>query len=184
MKNMTDEDYAQFLPFSAVNNFMLSDFRQRVLQDVLGKRSSQSNEVHNQINRLIRGQVKVPGFRNPTKAPPPLLAKKSTRLFEESPEFAALVLASWAANHPDLAENMYSLLKNLNWDVLPIETDRTQLPGFFPEWPSDSDFEAINQNYRESYPDSAEDADSISLMAVWISLKLPYEIHDENQAQS
>jgi hypothetical protein len=56
-----------------------------------------------------------------------------------------------------------------------VEVDRTRLPGFLTQWPEEDDYEVIYEIFTEDYPDSDYGIDDVSLMAVWLSLRLPVE---------
>ena len=52
------------------------------------------------------------------------------RHLKKNPGFVAEILAGWCDLNTDLSEKVAALLKDRNWEALPIETDRSQLPGF------------------------------------------------------
>jgi hypothetical protein len=131
------------------------------------------------IDRMTRKVVRVPGFRNSLKAPTPMKVKPMAEAFEKSPDLVAAILSAWAEARPVLRQQVYDLLVARGWDILPPEADRTQLPGFFIKWPHDEDFEKLNSAYSERYPDAQETSDDVSLMVVWVSTRLPYQIDDE-----
>ncbi|MFM8323136.1 MAG: hypothetical protein ACKOC5_19670, partial [Chloroflexota bacterium] len=65
----------------------------------------------------------------------------------------------------------------------PPEADRTRLPGFGVTWPKNEDFELLNNAFTEKYPDADQTTDDVSLMAVWVSLRLPMELEDEAETE-
>jgi hypothetical protein len=173
----------QFLPFHAINEFMRPDFRQSVVSTVLQNASNLTDGQRNSIIRLTKKHVTVPGFRNSASAPAAVRVKPTISSFEKNPEMASNILAGWAELNPALRQQVYDLLKSRNWELLPPEADRTKLPGFLTVWPENEDFEILNQAYQEMYPDGETDTDQISLMAVWLSGRLPYD-QDEVQKDS
>jgi hypothetical protein len=62
--------------------------------------------------------------------------------------------------------------------VLPLEADRRKLPGFIPKWPKDENFEILYSAFSEKYIDKDTNPDDVSLMVVWVSLRLPYEFEE------
>lgn len=179
---MTDNKKAQYLPFHAINEFMRDDFRVAILQEVLNSYDKVEKERTLRINRLIAKGVQIPGFRNSSLAPLGVKVRQSTTLFESSPEFAALIVDCWSQLHQQLKNAIWQLLEEKNWKPLPMEIDRTILPGFTTNWPKEDKFELFVQAIHEKIPDLAENDDNISLMVVWMSNKLPYGLYDETTA--
>jgi hypothetical protein len=66
-----------------------------------------------------------------------------------------------------------------DWGILPLEADRTKLPGFLIYWPKGETFEVLYQSFSEKYPEAQVSLDEASLMAVWLSLRLPVNLVDE-----
>jgi hypothetical protein len=90
----------------------------------------------------------------------------------------AAILAAWTEAHAALKEKVQALLEARQWEILPIDADRTKLPGFITIWPRGENFEVINQAFKEMYPDTEVSDDDVSLMVVWISGRLPYQFTD------
>jgi hypothetical protein len=168
-------EQASFLPFHAINEFMLDDYREQVIRAVLSRQDELPEERQAGLSRVAKTAVRVPGFRNSAKAPAALKVKPFIKAFGKDPEAVAEVIASWAELSPELRLRVYDLLVSLGWELLPAEADRTQLPGFLPQWPSEHDFAAINQEYQGRYPDFPADSYDVSLMTVWLSMRLPME---------
>ncbi len=167
---------ASFLPFNAINEFMTDEFRLQVVRSVLNRQADLPESHQSALNRLAKKTVQIPGFRNGAKAPAALKVKPFTQAFEKNPDLVAEVLSAWSELNPDLRVQVYDFLLSLSWEVLPSEADRTKLPGFLPQWPSNQDFDQINQVFREKYPASTFGSNDISLMVVWISGRLPVEV--------
>jgi len=174
-----DDKKVQFIPFHALNEFMLVQYRLHVIQFVLSKLDQVSPNQGSQINRQIRKYVSVPGFRNSSLAPVPVKANRSVTLFEKNPDFVSAILSAWCELKPELAEKMVEFLKNRGWEILPLDANRSKLPGFLTEWPPAESFDRLIKEFRESYPAFETTDDDLSLMAVWISGRLPY-----NQSES
>src|SRR5512133_717762 len=98
---------AQFLPFNAINEFMVSDFRQHMIQAVFAGFDRLPGERRSAINGLIKRHVQVPGFRNSTQAPAGIKARSSVSVFERRPEFTAQILQGWSELHPELRQKVY-----------------------------------------------------------------------------
>lgn len=172
---------ARFLPFHAINEFMRPDFRLQVVRAALNALPALPEDIRLPVDRMTRQVVRVPGFRNSMKAPASLKARPMAEAFEKSPELVAAVLAAWAEAHPDLRQKVYDLLVSRGWEMLPPEADRRELPGFLTVWPKGEEFEVLNKAFEEKYPDAGETTDNVSLMIVWISTRLPYEVEGDDE---
>lgn len=171
-------EQTQFLPFHAINEFMLTEYRREVIKTVLSSLNALELDNQKKINLLIKRNVKVPGFRNSSQAPLPMLINGAIQAFEKSASFSAQILSAWAELHPELRNNVQALLENRDWKILPEETDRTKLPGFLTRWPAEDSFEMLIKAFRETFPEASASDDDISLMIVWLSGRLPYEMVD------
>jgi len=177
-----NDQHARFLPFHAVNEFLLSDYRLKLIQTVLASLDQLSDERRNNINRLVKRLVKVPGFRNSALAPAPVKARAAVSAFERSAEFCASILAGWAEMKTDLAGNVFNLLIERGSKVLPLEADRTKLPGFLARWPQAETFEVLDEAYQQAYPQDDEHEYDINLMIAWLWGRLPAELVDTTPA--
>jgi hypothetical protein len=175
---MTDKE-AALIPFHALNEFMRPDFRMSVVRTTLNGLAELPEEYRNAIDRLTKKTVKIPGFRNSGKAPTALKAGPIAQTFEKNPDLVATVLSAWAELHPGLRQEVFELLEKRGWDLLPLQANRKKLPGFFTKWPKEESFENLNQEYIEKNPESQANTDEISLMIVWVSARLPYELVEE-----
>ena len=190
----------KFYPFHAINEFMRPDFRLSIIRDVLNNVDSLTSEQVSALGNITRKAIKIPGFRSSDKAPAMVKVMPMVKGFEKNPELAGVVLSTWAAIHNELATQVYTLFIKRNWPVLnteggesynslssdivdkwpllPLATNRIHTPGFFPRWPKGEDFETLYNAFLELYPESNASIDQVSLMAVWLTLRLPYEIED------
>jgi hypothetical protein len=168
----------QFLPFSAINMFMRPDYRLDVVRKVFNKMPDSPEDIKGTFNQYIKKFVTVPGFRNSMAAPLSLKIKPYISAFESQPNVAAFTMAAWARVYSSLLDKMFELLNEREWKLLPKDADRTKLPGFLTSWPKGENFEEINKAFREKYPDEIYNDDDISLMAVWLSGRLPYQEPD------
>lgn len=192
----TPENQASFLPFHAINEFMRHDFRSNVIRHVLTNLEKLDGKLRHPIDQATKKYVKVPGFRNADKAPALIKVIPMAKAFEKTPDLVVSMLAAWAELHTDLRQQLYDLLQSRGWQmfppdfslenlsldnvrqwaVLPVEADRTRLPGFYTTWPKDQDFEAIYQAFTEKYPEADQSIDNVSLMTVWLSMRLPVNV--------
>jgi hypothetical protein len=154
---------------------MRADYRMILLRNTLLALPDLSPKTQAAINKLTKKYVKVPGFRNSAKAPASVKAVSMVKPFENQPKLVAEVLAAWAEANPQLRQQIFDLLSKREWNLLPVEADRTRLPGFLTQWPEEDDYEIIYEGFNEAYPDSDYGIDDVSLMAVWLSLRLPVE---------
>jgi hypothetical protein len=190
----------ELLPFHAINEFMRSDFRMHIVRETLTSLDDLTENKRNAINQLIKKLVKVPGFRNSDKAPVVVKLLPTVTVFEKNPFLVAAIIDGWLSIHQELAQQVYSVLEHRNWKlfppdmeissisdiqgiiqewrVLPISIDRSKLPGFYTIWPAENAFEAIYETFTQLYPDAISSIDEVSLMAVWLSLRLPYNIEE------
>jgi hypothetical protein len=165
----------QFLPFSAINLFMRNDFRADVVKAALMSISKAPKAMQNQFDALTKKWVVVPGFRNSVQAPVGLKIKSFITAFEKSPDVAVFILKLWAEINSELSAQVFELLTERKWDLLPVDADRSKLPGFIPTWPDGEDFDALNTAFKENHPGIESNSDDISLMIVWLSARLPYQ---------
>lgn len=197
---MPDDNTIEFLPFHAINEFMRPDFRLTVVRSVLNSYKGLPANNRQVIDRLTNRFVKVPGFRNSEKAPSAIKLLPMAKAFENNPEIVAAILSAWAEIHTELRQqvlhvlrergwyffssefqgltHLHSLKAEKDWGILPADADRTRLPGFLIYWPKSETFEEIYQTYTRLYPDAQGSMDEVSLMAVWLSLRLPYQMVD------
>lgn len=191
----------EFLPFHAINEFMRPDFRLNVIRETLTAQSTLDESSVNDLNQQIKKMVTVPGFRNSDKAPALIKVLPTSTAFEKYPELVAAILSCWAEIQSDLREQVYALLKSRKWlmfsedegldgvslsmdtieewPIFPIKMNRTKLPGFFTHWPKGEDFEILYKNFSELFPESTASIDKVSLMVVWISMRLPYQVDSD-----
>ncbi len=170
---------AQFLPFNAINEFMLTEFRQEVILHVFSHAEALSGSSRGKLNALVKQLVQVPGFRNSAQAPAGLKARNAVIPFEKFAIFTAKVLQCWSELHPELAVLVHQILTNKGWEVLPVDADRTLLPGFIPEWPEGETYDTLDAMVAQHFGDAQPDNNSIRLMAVWLSGRLP--LNDSNE---
>lgn len=179
---MTDQR-VQFLPFHAINEFMRPDYREEVVRFTLTELHRLPGDFRASIDRLTKNLVRVPGFRNGSKAPLGVRVHPMCDAFEKSPLVVAVVLHVWAEEHSELRSQVYELLKERNWEVLPPEADRTKLPGFLTRWPDGEDFDVLTKAFCERFPDVEASSDDVSLMVVWIGGRLPYDVGGEDDEE-
>lgn len=174
-------DQEEYLPFHAINEFMRDDYRITVITEVLSKLDAVDQEKRAYIGRLISKFVHVQGFRNSNMAPVGLKAKGSVTLFEHSPEYVALIIECWRSLHEELAKSVFAVLSEHNWENLPaLDVDRCELSGFQIHWPKEDNFETLIKAAKEKNPELQESEDNISLMAVWLGNRLPYDLYIED----
>lgn len=176
-----EEKKVAFLPYHAINEFMLDDYRLKVIRGVLQALPDLPENLRLPLDELTRKLVRVPGFRNSLKAPAPLKAKPMAEAFEKSPQLVAAVLAAWAETQLELRQKVYDLLESRGWEILPPEADRTVIPGFLTRWPKGENFEVLNEAFNEMYPGTEAASDDVSLMVVWLSGRLPYQFEAEGR---
>jgi hypothetical protein len=191
-------EQSEFLPFHAINEYMRPDFRLKVVRETLLAQSTLDEHLSNELNQQIKKKVSVPGFRNSDKAPALIKVLPTSKAFEKNPELVAVLLACWAESQSELRDQVFSLLKSRNWKILadsegidtsalnpdtikewpifPINMNRTKLPGFFINWPKGEDFEALYKTFSELFPESDASIDKVSLMVVWLSMRLPFHV--------
>ncbi len=168
-------EQAQFLPFNAINLFMRNDFRSEVVKTALMTIPQASKAVQRRFDSLTKQWASIPGFRNSVQAPLGLKIKSFTTAFEKSPEVATFVLQQWADHNADLRQKVYDFLVERHWELLPVEADRSKLPGFIPTWPEGEDFEKLYTAFTTRYAEIEASQDDVSLMVVWLSTRLPYQ---------
>lgn len=173
------EKTAEFLPFHALNEFMRPDYRLTVVRSALTALPKLPGTFRSPIDKLTRKIVHVPGFRDGTQAPPSLKVAPVADAFQKSPELVAAILSAWAEVHTDLRAQVFALLQGRGWELLPPEADRTKLPGFMTTWPKGEDFDVLNKAFSEAHPGHEATSDDVSLMIVWLSVRLPLPEEDD-----
>jgi hypothetical protein len=174
----------RFLPFNAINEFMRDDYRNSVVRQVLTQAESLPDEQRAALERATKKVVTVPGFRNSAKAPAALRVRATTDAFTKSSPLVAVILTAWGELHAPLRQLVYDFLTGRGWTVFPPDADRTLLPGFMITWPKNEDFETLGAAFKEKYPDSEVTSDDLSLMEVWVSMRLPYQTEDEDEPEA
>ncbi len=196
----------EFLPFHAINEYMRPDFRLNVIRDVFANAGKLDEHLVHELNQQVKKYVTVPGFRNSDKAPTLVKTLPTSKAFEKNPELVAATLACWSEIHADLREQVYEVLRHRHWklypqgegapsvsviteaikewSIFPLDMDRTRLPGFYIHWPKSEDFEAIYKTFAELFPDVEVSIDRVSLMAVWLSMRLPFQVDEELEPAS
>ncbi len=189
---------SEFLPFHAINEYMRPDFRLKVIRDTLTAQATLEENLSNDLNHMIKKYVTVPGFRSSDKAPSLVKVLPTSKAFEKNPDLVAVILSCWAETQSKLREQAYTVLLNRRWPifpenepltpstaftdtikewpVFPITMDRTKLPGFYIHWPKGEDFEALYNTFAELYPDSDASIDKVSLIVVWLVMRLPLQV--------
>ena len=191
----------EFLPFHAINEFMRPDFRLNVIRETLTAQATLDEPCVTELNQQIKKRVTVPGFRNSDKAPALIKILPTSKAFEKYPDLVVAILSCWAETQSELRDQVYTLLKTRNWSMLlenegidaaslsidaikewpifPIKMNRARLPGFFTHWPKGEDFEILYKTFTELFPDSNASIDKVSLMVVWLSMRLPYQVDED-----
>jgi hypothetical protein len=193
---MTEQ--SEFLPFHAINEYMRPDFRSKVIRETLSAQATLEEHLSNDLNHLVKKYVTVPGFRSSDKAPSLVKVLPTSKAFEKNPDLVAAILSCWTEIQSKLCQQAYALLKERKWPifpeneelsptvlitdaikewpVFPIKMDRAKLPGFYIHWPKGEDFETLYKTFAELYPDSDASIDKVSLMVVWLSMRLPFQV--------
>lgn len=170
------DNQIEFLPFNALNEFLLTDYRLKLLQEVFTNHNNLPNDLQTDLTKYVKKLIKVQGFRNSTQAPPALKARASVSPFERSSGFVATVMAAWCYLHADLAKRVIEFLTGRGWKVLPLDTDRTKLPGFLTRWPEKDTFEELDEEFIKTYPDDKTHEYDLNLMISWVWARLPVEL--------
>lgn len=171
---LMDDKQISFLPFHAINEFMLEDYRREVLQVVLTGMNRLPAQRKTTLSSQIKRHVQVPGFRNSAQAPAPLKLRGSIKAFQSQPDFTAQVLQAWSELNADLRQKVYALLVERGWEVLPPEAERTRLPGFLADWPAGENYDVLDAGFSAMYPETQASSNDVRLMAVWLGGRLPY----------
>jgi hypothetical protein len=172
---MSEKEKIQFIPFHAINEFMRNDFRLKVIRTTLTHKNSLDRQFAAPIDRLTRKHVKVTGFRNSVKAPVTLKAVAMVKAFEKQPQIVAAILNAWCEINSELKTQIFNILVDRGWKLLPVDIDRTKLPGFLTFWPEGDDYDVLFDAYKEVYPDGDASIDETSLMVIWLAGRLPVE---------
>jgi hypothetical protein len=183
---MTDANQAQFVPFHAISQFMMVEYRQEILHRVFSRLDHLPAERKSTIQNQIKRYLKLPGFRNGGLAPLPLKVKGAGAAFEKHPDFVAQVLMAWSELNLDLRQQVHDLLVERKWEVLPVDVERSKLPGFLTRWPKEETYDVLDAAFAAKYPEVKVHEYDIRLMIVWVSGRLPYDMvedEEENEAK-
>lgn len=176
---MSEKNEVQFVMFHGIDQFMLPDYRHEVLLKVLSHLDDLHAERKGKIQNMLKRYLRLPGFRNSVLAPLAMKVKGSATAFEKHPDFVAQILMAWAELNPALRQQVYDFLVERNWEVLPVDADRTKLPGFIAAWPKEENYDVLDAAFKEKYPDHAFHEYDVRLMIVWISGRLPFDMDEE-----
>ncbi len=176
------ENTVEFFPFHAINEFMRDDFRLTVVQSTLAALSSLDESYKTEIDKHVKKGIQIPGFRRADKAPNLLKAGPIAKNFEKDPAMVSAIVTAWAEHNAGLRQEVFDLLTSRGWELLPIDAQRSKLPGFMLKWPKSEDFETLYKAYQEAHPETTVSNDEVCLMAVWLGMRLPYEIVEESPA--
>jgi hypothetical protein len=171
-----DDLTAELIPFHALNEFMRPDFRLHVVRTALAAQAGLPDNQRATLERLTKKLVTVQGFRNSAKAPARVRAVPTAEAFENSPDLVGAILAAWAEANSELRDQVFFMLHERGWHLLPLEAHRERLPGFFILWPESEDFQTLYKDYMERNPESKASDDDVSLMVVWVGMRLPYQM--------
>jgi hypothetical protein len=180
---MSNNDSISYYPFSAINQFMVNEYRNKVLQQVFSQFEQLPGYLKSGIGSSVKKTVQVPGFRNSNLAPSGLKARHSVNSFERNPMFCGQILQAWSELHADLRVKVFDLLDTRGWKLLPVTTDRTAIPGFMINWPKEENYELLNQAFDEKYSGHTESVDDIRLMVVWLSGILPVGMGEDDEEE-
>ena len=172
---MNDKTEVEFIPYHAINEFMRNDFRLNVIKSSLLALPKLDKKYGITIDRLTRKYIKVSGFRNSVKAPATVKSVAMVKAFEKEPKLVSAILSAWAESKSELRQQLYELLTGREWLLLPIEMDRTRLPGFLTTWPEEDDYDVLYGAFTEAYLETNASIDEVSLMVVWLAGRLPIE---------
>ena len=177
---MSEKNQVQFVQFHGIDQFMLPEYRQEVLLKVLGHLDELPPERKSKILNLVKRYVRLPGFRNSTLAPLALKVKGSGEAFEKRPDFVAQILMAWSELHLELRQQVYDLLVERKWELIPPDADRTKLPGFIAAWPKEENYDVLDAAFKEKYPESQVHEYDVRLMIVWMADRLPFDMDEDD----
>ena len=178
---MSDKNEVQFVLFHGIDQFMLPEYRQEVLLKVLGHLDDLTPERRSKIQSQVTRYVRLDGFRNSTLAPLALKVKGCGSAFEKRPDFVAQILMAWSELHLELRQQVYDLLVERKWELLPPDADRTKLPGFIAAWPKEENYDVLDAAFKEKYPENQAHEYDIRLMIVWLGGRLPYDMDEDEE---
>jgi hypothetical protein len=181
ISHMSEDTEVQFVPFHAINQFMIPEYRQEILHKVFGHLDELPSDRKNRILSLFKRYVSVPGFRNSALAPLPIKIKNAGPAFDKYPDFVAQILMAWSELLPTLRQQVYDLLVERKWEMLPADTDRSKLPGFLVRWPKEETYDVLDAAFAAKYPDEKAHEYDIRLMIVWLAGRLPFDMVDEEE---
>jgi hypothetical protein len=181
---MSEENQVQFVPFHAINQFMLPEYRHEVLLKVLGHLDELPAERKSTILGQVKRYVKLHGFRNSTAAPLAVKVKGAGGAFDKHPDFVAQILMAWSELHLELRQQIFDMLQERKWEMVPVDTDRSKLPGFLVRWPKQETYDVLDAAFAAKYPEVKAHEYDVRLMIVWLSGRLPYDMVDDDEEEA
>jgi hypothetical protein len=181
---MNKDKEVSFFPYHAINEFMTDEYRDTVVRSVLLAHDILPEEYNSRIDQNIKKSVKIPGFRNSAKAPAQMRVKPAIDSFQKNPALVAAILNAWAELHAALRQQVFDMLLSRHWELLPLDADRTKLPGFLTQWPAGEDFETLYAAFTSQLPEEKPEMNDVSLMVVWLSGRLPYEFVEKVESSA
>lgn len=172
---MKPENELEFIPFHAINEFMRNDFRLNVIRKTLLSLNELDRKYRAPIDQMTKKYVKVAGFRNSTKAPASVKAVAMVKAFEVQPKLVAAILEAWTISQPDFRQQVNDMLAHRGWKILPLDFNRSRLPGFLTRWPAEDDYDVLYDAFISAHPESEVSIDQTSLMIIWLAGRLPID---------
>jgi hypothetical protein len=161
--------------YRAINVYVEREHLEDVLERILKGINSLSKPEQIEFIKKFKQYVKVNGFRNPTMAPLPLRVNAYAIAFEDKDETVPFTLSTWTKINPDLANEVKSWLEDKGWEDLALVREYDEDGGFKSDWPEDFGSEDLIADFQKDHPESSFEPDDITLMALWVSGKLPRE---------
>lgn len=163
------------LPYKTINVFMEQDYLEEMVGDILTGVKNLDKAEQIAFSQFFKKNVKVLGFRDPTRAPITLQTRALASAFIANDDVIPETLSVWTRIHDADAQKVQTWLSDKGWTGLAVSRAFNESEGFLDDWPEDVTFDQLVDDYRKDHPKDDISRDDLILLILWISGKLPKE---------
>jgi len=158
----------KIVPFAELTGWLSDSLRDRLVLDALRASESESDDAAVTLRRLVRKNVRIPGYhRNPLKAPAPLLATSVADVFMHVDAGIKALLQVWMASQTGLRDKVTRYLESEGRD---LPADPLGSDGFLSATTA-AELENMTARFIENHPDS--DRGQVALMLCCVTSSVP-----------
>jgi len=158
--------------FLILNATMRQDYHQAVVKRAMDHRKQASRAARQRLDKAIKAHVEVRGFRDPIRAPTPLLLQEVLGASYHADALLGAILEVWVESHADL---QVAVREYLSARDIPVVEATEMKDGFPGGWTSTEMFEAADE-FQALHPDFDEDDVALMLCCLTGRAPLPDEM--------